>query len=346
MKSWTVCLGAGLLASVADAGCKIPTTCGSPKCFGALGADPTVGESFCSSWLSLAPVTTTVTELTTAVSTQVTVETTLTTLTTTTGTTTQTGVVGTTIFQKRVPSLSTSTMGPADAIISQCSTKEARISSACSCFLSTATASTVTVVETSISTALVESTSTAVSTVTSKAVATVSVAAPATTISANPVVNGGFETYSTTGNILPWSDTGATTGGRVQPLNGINPCTAGAAYCAGGTVAIRVYPPTTGGGYLGIVETFQARPSTAYSLSFMFRCLNFDTSSRIDVWYAGVEVGTVACPQTSSSAFYRATGIPFTTDSIGSGTLEIRFYNPSNLAYLYFYADDFQASHA
>lgn len=173
-------------------------------------------------------------------------------------------------------------------------------------------------------------------------VQTVSVSGPAVTIPANVVVNGGFENYVTTGNILPWTDTAATTGGRVEVINGVNPCTA-TGYCSGGRVVVRVYPPTTGSSYTGIRETFDARPATTYAISFLYRCLNFDTNSHVEVWYNGVLQGSAFCPAGSSAAFNRATGIQFTTGSTGRGELQIRFANPSNLPYLYFYADDFQA---
>ncbi|KAK3368468.1 hypothetical protein B0H63DRAFT_488509 [Podospora didyma] len=340
MRSWAICFGAGILAGVANARCA-PSTCGgSPKCIAAIGADAAVGEAFCSSWLSLAPATTTVTELETATSTLVSIETALTTLTLTTATITKTGGVITTVYQKRA--IASSSADPADAIVSTCSSNDARISSACSCFLSTATTSTVTVFATAVSTAVVEAASTVVLTVTSNVVATASAAPPAVTIPANPVVNYNFENYLTTGNILPWTDTSATSGGRVQVIDGVNPCTSGGAYCAGGRVVVRTYPPTTGGGYVGIKETFNAKPSTTYAVSFMYRCLNFDSSTRIDVRYAGVLVGTSnSC--NAGAQFIRSTGIRFTTDATGRGELEIRFYNPSNAPYLYFYADDFQA---
>ncbi len=165
---------------------------------------------------------------------------------------------------------------------------------------------------------------------------------PAVTIPANVVVNGGFENYLTAGNILPWT-TPSGTAGRVEVINGVNPCTSGGAYCSGGRVVVRAYPPTTGSGYTAIRETFDARPSTTYAVSFLYRCLNFDTNSGVEVWYGGVRVGTSTCPNINSAAFNRATGIQFTTGATGRGDLEIRFVNPTNLAYLYFYADDFQA---
>ncbi|KAK4178136.1 hypothetical protein QBC36DRAFT_377063 [Triangularia setosa] len=342
MRSWLLCIGAGVLAGVANAACT--NKCGSQKCLGAIAADPAVGESFCSSWLALEPATTTVTEVETVTSTLVSVETALTTLTVTTATFTVTGSDRSTIFQKRAPTITEADLAlpdPTDTIVSQCSSNDDRISKACSCLLSTATTSTVTVFETAVSTTVVEAESTVTETVTSNVVVTVSVPAPAVTIPPNVIVNGGFEDYLTTGNILPWTDTGASTGGQVQIVNGVNPCSS-ATDCAGGRIVIRAYPPKTGSGYVAVRETFDGRPSTTYAVSFLYRCLNYDSTTGIQVLYNGVVVGT-ANQCLNSAAFLRPTGIQFTTDSTGQGELEIRFRNPSNLPYLYFYADDFKA---
>jgi hypothetical protein len=158
-----------------------------------------------------------------------------------------------------------------------------------------------------------------------------------------PIVNGAFEDYLKTGNILPWTTGG--TGGRVEVVNGVNPCGADGAYCAGGQVVVRPRPPTTGGGYVSLIqESFTAKPSSTYSLSFMYRCLNYDASTRIDVYFKGAKIGT-ANECVNSAAFSRVTsGMQFTTDETGAGELEVRFVNPSNLQYLYFYADDFKAT--
>ena len=77
----------------------------------------------------------------------------------------------------------------------------------------------------------------------------------------------------------------------------------------------------------------------------MYRCLNFDTNSGMEVWYNGVGVGVEKCPNINTSAFQRIAegAIQFTTGETGRGELEVRFLNPSNLPYLYVYADDFQA---
>ncbi|KAB5533353.1 hypothetical protein GE09DRAFT_1176895 [Coniochaeta sp. 2T2.1] len=248
-------------------------------------ADPLVGELFCSSWLSRAPATTTVTATEATTSTLIHVETALTTLVLTTGMTT---------------------------------------TKACRCFLSTATPFTVTALTTTIPITIVESTSIVSSTVTNNVVETVSVAAPAVTIPPNVLINGGFETYI---------------------VNGINPCTTNG-YCAGGRVVVRAYPPTSGSGYIGLRQTFDARPSTSYSVTFLYRCLNFDNNAVVEVWYHGIFRGLASCPAGTSAPFLRATGIRFTTDSTGRGELWIRFTNPSNLPYLYIYADDFQATAA
>ncbi len=199
-----------------------------------------------------------------------------------------------------------------------------------------------TIVETVTATDAAEVTATTTETVTLGAIATQSVQ-PTYTVPAQPIVNGNFETYATTGNILPWTDTTATTGGTLQVINGVNPCAADG--CAGGRIVIRVYPPTSGGGYTAIKQdSFPAKPSTTYNVSFLYRCLNFDNGvSGIDVYYKGAKIGAALCTS-SSSAFQRASGLQFTTDATGVGSLEVRFKNPSNLQYLYFYADDFAAT--
>ena len=172
-------------------------------------------------------------------------------------------------------------------------------------------------------------------------VETVSVAPPAATISANIVRNGAFEDYLRTGNMLPWTSSEGTTGGQLQIINGVNPCV-GAGDCAGGQVVIRPYPPRAANSYLGLTQTFVGRPSTTYALSFLYRCLNYDSSTRIEAYYNGALIGTTNnC--INSAAFSRASNIRFATDATGSGTLQIRFINPSGLQYLYFYADDFKA---
>ncbi|KAK4201956.1 hypothetical protein QBC40DRAFT_347508 [Triangularia verruculosa] len=345
MRSWLLCISAGVLAGVANAACT--NKCGSNKCLGAIAADPAFGESFCSSFLALEPVTTTVTEIETVTTELVNVETALTTITVTTATFTVTGSEASTIFQKRAPTITEvdpALPDPTDAIFSKCSTSDDRISKACSCLLSTATTSTVTVFETATSTATVEAESTIVETVTDNVVATVSVAAPAVTIPPNIIINGNFENYLQTGNILPWTDTTASNGGRLDIVNGVNPCSSenGVVTCAGGQVVIRPYPPTTGSKYVGIRESFVGRPSTTYAVSFVYRCLNFDAATNIQVLYNGAVIGT-ANQCINSAAFSIARNIRFTTDATGQGEIEIRFRNSGATPYLYFYADAFQA---
>ncbi|KAK4160163.1 hypothetical protein QBC43DRAFT_381399 [Cladorrhinum sp. PSN259] len=355
MRSSTLYFGAGtVLAGLANAAC---TPCGSVKCLDAIALEPAVGESFCSSYLSLAPVTTTVTEVEVVTSTQVGVETSIETVTVTSATVTVTTGAANTIFQKRVatsitdgfdePAPTSSPEDPKAVIVSKCSNKEGRISKACHCFLSTATASTVTVTETARSTDGAQATSIVLSTVTENVIATVSVAPPARTIAANIIVNGAFEKYLTTGNILPWTNSVATTGGQLQVINGVNPCVA-AGDCAGGQVVVRAYPPRSSGGspdYVAIKETFDGKASTTYNVSFLMRCLNYDATSKIDVYYKGALIGS-ANQCFNSAAFYRpaAGSIKFTTDATGTGELEVRFRNPSGLQYLYYYADDFKAT--
>lgn len=198
-----------------------------------------------------------------------------------------------------------------------------------------------TLVETVTATEGAEVTATTTETITTGAVAT-DYATPTVTVS-QPIVNGGFENYLTTGNMLPWT-ANIDNGGTIQVINGVNPCTAGGAYCAGGQVVIRAYPPRTGSGYVSIQESFTAKASSKYNVSFMYRCLNYDSSTRIDVYFKGAKIGTTSeC--INSAAFTRVTsGIQFTTDETGEASLEFRFMNPSSLQYLYFYADDFQAT--
>ncbi len=163
-------------------------------------------------------------------------------------------------------------------------------------------------------------------------------------IPGQPIDNGAFESWSTTPrSLLPWTNTSETTGGKVEGVYNVNPCTVGAAYCAGGASVIRVYPPTTAGGYVSAVQkAVIARPSTTYAVSFMFRCLQFDAAHGIDVYYAGDRAGGALCVD-AGVAFTRVTaGIQFTTNETGVGELEIRFLNPSG-NFVYYYADDFQA---
>ncbi|KAM7211493.1 hypothetical protein V8F06_013113 [Rhypophila decipiens] len=320
-------------------------TCGGNQCFAAITAEPAIGESFCSSWLSQTPETTVITETATVTSTHTSLETATTLLTLTTATTTV--ITGsTTHFLKRLAASSvaqiSSAPAPSATILSQCVSDNDRVSSACSCYLSTT--STVTVYETATSTVVADAASTVIETSTTKVIATVEAAATQI-VQAQPIVNAGLENYLTSGNILPWTDSVSSTGGQMQIINGVNPCVTGGTYCAGGQVVVRAFPPTTGAGrYVSIKQTFLAKPSRTYSLSFLYRCLNYDANTKIEVWYAGQRMGSTAnC--FASAAFYRpTTGIQFTTDATGRGEIEIRFVSSGATPYLYFYADDFKAT--
>ncbi|KAK1756601.1 hypothetical protein QBC47DRAFT_401500 [Echria macrotheca] len=332
-------LTSGVLAGLATAECT--ARCGTRQCRDALIADREIGEAFCSAFLSLEPATTTATEAMTETTTVASTETSVTTLTVTTSTVTTTEGSPTTIFQKRTQTASP--VLPSDVIVEKCGPTDEKISRACSCILSSATTPTITVVESTTATTTVEDLSTETSTVTSDVVATTAVAPPAVTIPPNVVTNGNFENYVQTGNILPWTiDT--TSGGSIQIIDGVNPCTTGGAYCAGGRIVIRAFPPTSGSTkQVGIEQTVVARPSTTYNFSFMYRCLNFDTNSKITIVYNNAVVGTALCPPGSSSAFNLAQGFQFTTDEQGTGDLQVWFANPSGLQSLYYYADDFKA---
>lgn len=183
--------------------------------------------------------------------------------------------------------------------------------------------------------------STVVSTVTENVEATVSVDAPPVTIPTNILINGDLESYLTTGNILPWTEFESAAGGRLDVVNGVNPCTS-ASYCAGGRVVVRPFPPNTPGGFKGLRQAFVGRPSTTYNVSFLYRCLNYDGGSKIELWYGGRQIG-VASQCINSAAFQVASGIQFTTDSTGRGELQVRFIGSGGTPYLYFYADDFKA---
>lgn len=156
------------------------------------------------------------------------------------------------------------------------------------------------------------------------------------TIPAQPILNADFEANS----IAPWEFKIPTTG-EIETVNGVNLCVlvGGIGTCAGGTVAIRSYPPL--GGYVAIVQDFQARPSTTYSFSFWVRCLNYDGNAGVDALYAGALIGGMRCFNNNVA---KVTGILFKTDASGWGRIEIRFINPSALPYLYFYADNFMAT--
>ena len=165
---------------------------------------------------------------------------------------------------------------------------------------------------------------------------------PATVVvPAQPILNGAFEGYLTTGSIAPWVISAPTS--QIQVLNGINPCTAGGAYCAGGSVVVRSFPPITVGGYNSLRQDFQARPSTTYTFGFLYRCVNNNANAGIDVWYGGNRVGGIICPIGNSANFVAASGILFTTDATGRGEVEIRFINAVANSNLFFYADDFKA---
>jgi len=111
-------------------------------------------------------------------------------------------------------------------------------------------------------------------------------------------------------------------------------------------VVIRAYPPTSGGGYTSIKQTFTARPSRRYTISYMYRCVNYENRPKISMYYKNVLLGSTLCPASATSAFsFTSPGIFFfTTDETGVGEIEFRFYNPDNLPSLYFYADKFEAT--
>ncbi|KAM7210719.1 hypothetical protein V8F06_013897 [Rhypophila decipiens] len=311
--------------------------CGG-KCFAAITAEPAVGEAFCSSFLSLEPETTTVTEVASVTSTRTNLATVTSLLTLTTATTTKVSGA-TTIFQKRRGGDPTPVAQdtPSESILSVCSYASDRVSSACGCYISTT--ATVTITETTTFTEIPEVTSTLVETSTTAVIKTESAMAT-TTIPPQPLVNPGFENYMSTQNLLPW-ETVVPTNGRIEPIYPISVC-ASNGVCGGGQVIVRIYPGTSGGGYTALKQTFQAKPSTRYSFSMLARCLNYDSSTRMTMLYNGQTIGDIACANGNFNVI--TSSLTFLTDGTGRGTLEVRFRNPTNLPYLYFYADKFEAT--
>lgn len=110
--------------------------------------------------------------------------------------------------------------------------------------------------------------------------------------------------------------------------------------CPGGSVIVRAYPPKTANSFISIKQTFAAKPSTTYAISFLGRCLNYDISSGYQVLYKGSLVSDIRCPDGN---FHTLSGGQFTTDVTGVAELEIRFKNGGGLQYVYYYADAFQA---
>lgn len=326
------------LAAATSASCVIKPCSG--KCVSAIRESPVIGESFCSAFLSLEPATTTVTEIDYATSTRTSTETVTSVLVFESTTTVL--AESTTVFLKR--EAASASVSPAETISSACSFAASRISSACRCFLGSAIqASTYTVTEASTSTEVHEERVTSTETTVTSAVVTVS-ATPTFTVPANPVLNGGFESYQNTSPLSfdTWGNTTGSTGGVVEVIRGVNPCTPGPV-CAGGSTIARVYPPVSVGGYVALEQTFVARPSTTYNFSLIFRCLNYDSQTHVAVWYGGNKIGSSsAC--TPSSAFSIGGPLQFTTDATGVGKIEVRFVNGSGKQYLYFYTDAFIAT--
>ncbi|KAK3363232.1 hypothetical protein B0T25DRAFT_562256 [Lasiosphaeria hispida] len=333
---------AGVFAAVvgAKSSCSKPALspggCILGKCFRAINEDTpaSIGEAFCSSYLSL-DVTTTVTVVhdqivstthTNSEASTTTVLITAATVTTNTGTVTE--------FIKRAEPSD----DPTASILSVCKNKPSRISSVCSCLLPSASAVTSTLVieDTATYTSIVEYTTTKVDTDTVTVTATVNAIA---TDLVQPIINGNFQGA----NMLPWTDTSAQTGGKVEHIVGGNVCVDTGSNCHSSTI-IRVTPPITGVKYTAIIQTFRALPSTAYKLSILLNSRYGGSSAGgpgIQVLYQGVNLGTFDCNANGVELYFKTISVwEFTTDSSGVGQVEIRILNRSGSAGAYFYLDD------
>ncbi|KAK0648624.1 hypothetical protein B0T16DRAFT_427662 [Cercophora newfieldiana] len=330
MRLSTLCFS-GLIGAAASK-CVVRPCSG--KCIRAMSDAVEIGEAFCSSYLSLEPATVTITDVSTATSIQTNVETILSVETVTVSTITSNAPT-VTVFEKRQEA--SASVDPTEHILSQCSSDSSRLSSACSCLL-TAT-STLTVYESSTTTEVSQTTIVSALTSTTEVTA-VAEATPTATVT-QPIINGDFERYLQSGTILPWVSAGFPTGGSLDVISPLSVCSSDG-YCPGGSVIIRAYPPKVANSYFAISQpSFTAKASATYDISVLVRCLNYDTTSGVEVWYKGVKAGYYNCP---NGNFNKRTGIQITTDETGVGELEMRFVNGGGLPYLYYYADDFRAT--
>lgn len=335
MKS-SALLGALLaMATGVTARCVKPSglpACHAGKCLQGLSKEE-LGKDFCSAFLSLPPVpsTVTVTGATETVTTYTSTQTDLTTTVVTSTITSVTTALSTSYFFQRRDIENPG----ATRILSACATKAARISSACSCLLSItvpvpaptstvlATATTVLSLATTIASTETETTLTTTTTTASDlAVAT---------IPPNPIFNGNFGTYkpTTDGHIRPWTNTTIENpGSMLQFLPGASVCASNDfSYCSTGSVA-QVWPPSTEGGFVDLAQTFRAKPNTQYSVDFLYRCfVAKPPAARVEVFYNGVTRGAVQCPDQSIGFIWPTNRFFFTTDGTGTGEIKLRFYN-------------------
>ncbi|KAK0745707.1 hypothetical protein B0T18DRAFT_136398 [Schizothecium vesticola] len=335
MKS-SALLGALLAAATGVAArCVKPSglpACHAGKCLQGLYSED-LGKDFCSVFLSLPPVpsTATVTVATETVTTYTSTQTDLTTTVETSTITSVTTALSTSyVFQRR------DIENPAAArILSACATKAARISSACSCFLSItvpvpvpaptttvlATATTVISLATTIASTETETTLTTTTTTASDlAIAT---------IPSNPILNGNFGSYNTDRHIRPWTNTTTENpGSKLEFLPGASVCASNdLSYCSTGSLAV-VYPPSIEGGFVDLVQTFRAKPNTQYSVDFLYRCfVAKPPAARVEVFYNGVTRGASLCPDQSIGFVWPRNRFYFTTDGTGVGEVKLRFYN-------------------
>jgi hypothetical protein len=344
----------------------------SKNCFNAIVSDTpaSIGEAFCSSFLSLQPLeaaTTTVTVVRDALvtTTNTKSETTTTTVTIIDATiTTTTGTVSATTLTITMPPLAKraqTSSDPSASILSACKTKSARISSICSYLLPAATAltSTVTVEQTSTSTTVVELTvrlpfpfpppprlggvcdrgltgagqATAVETATNTVTVTEYAVA---TAQPTPFANGNFQA----GSILPW-----TIGGSAPGVTNVHLLTNQAVCAANGACTdsdlLRFTPPPLG--YVSILQTFDALPSTTYKVGLHMNAPANILPNALDiqVLYNQALLGTHEIISATMGSPYEAVSIwEFTTDSSGRGTLEVRVVRTGSVPAGYIYLDN------
>ncbi len=357
MRFLVLCVG-GILAAVASAkkSCdpapQTPGRCRAGKCFRAINDIPSIGKPFCSSYLSLEPalastITTTTTAIVkteTVISTRTNIDASTTTVFETASTITSTLSSTVTVMDKRTVSVQ-SQGDPATSILSVCRRVSSRISSACSCLLASSSSSssppphiaTETVYETATSIAVSEIASTSVETLTSTVTLTTFVT-PTVTVEAfmYPIVNGGFE-----GSPLPWKDSTMEKPGQTSYIPGFPVCFNTDLEVVCHVSDIMQFKPTDIHS-IDLSQTFTAQPETMYTLSFVFRCIEYDWQSGVEVVYNGLSIGRFYC--SSHAWFEHADGVEFVTDATGEGELELRFLNLEANPRLYYYLDDVLAT--
>jgi len=133
------------------------------------------------------------------------------------------------------------------------------------------------------------------------------------------------------------------TAGKVEWIPGGNVCVGTGSNCHSSTI-VRVTPPITGGKYTGISQTFQAAPSTTYKLRILLNSRYGGSAAGlpgVTALYQGIDLGTYDCNANGVELYFKNIEVwEFTTDSTGTGKIEIRILNRAGSAGAYFYIDD------